>query len=308
MQVLTNRNAKRKRQSARRALSLLIRAFALLSMSFAAAFGFLAAMRSPQSHYDPHSFAIGAAALFGAACGAIGLLLSRLRVMALELRSLRARAEDLADQNWELKEAEERARSLIDAQGDVIVRRDADNRITYANDTFCRLSGRLHAELIGTPFALTLIEQGETLLMADGSRGYDQRIATGDGPRWIAWRDVMVRTGDGAQVQSVGRDVSDRVEAEHRLAEARDQAQAANRAKSRFLAMISHEIRTPLSGILGMSNLLLETDLTAEQTTYANAVRNSGGLLLSLIDEIWISQRSRPGGSTLLHGPSACVR
>src|SRR5262249_55450118 len=115
---------------------------------------------------------------------------------------------------------------------------------------------------------------------------YDQRIATGDGPRWIAWRDVMVRTGDGAQVQSVGRDVSDRVEAEHRLAEARDQAQAANRAKSRFLAMISHEIRMPLSGILGMSNLLLETDLTAEQTTYANAVRNSGGLLLSLIDEI----------------------
>src|SRR5262249_28548211 len=149
-----------------------------------------------------------------------------------------------------------------------------------------RLSGRLHAELIGTPFALTLIEQGETLLMADGSHGYDQRIATGDGPRWIAWRDVMVRTGDGAQVQGVGRDVSDRVEAEHRLGEARDQAQAANRAKSRFLAMISHEIRTPLSGILGMSNLLLETDLTAEQTTYANAVRNSGGLLLSLIDEI----------------------
>src|SRR5262249_61438037 len=108
----------------------------------------------------------------------------------------------------------------IDAQGDVIVHRDADNRITYANDTFCRLSGRLHAELIGTPFALTLIEQGETLLMADGSHGYDQRIATGDGPRWIAWRDVIVRTGDGSQVQSGGRHGSDRVGAGHRLAEA----------------------------------------------------------------------------------------
>ncbi len=286
VQAFANRNAKPQRQSARRALMLLIRAFALLSMSFAAAFGFLAAMRSPQSHYDPHSFAVGAAALFGAACGAIGLLLSRLRVMLLELRGMRLRAEELADSNWELKEAEESARSLLEAQGDLIVRRDAENGITYANDTFCRLSGHPHPELIGTPFALPVMQQGESALMADGSRIYDQRIATSDGPRWIAWRDVMVRTGSGTQVLSVGRDISDRVEAEHRLSEARDQAEAASRAKSRFLAMISHEIRTPLSGILGMSNLLLETDLTAEQTTYAKAVKNSGGVLLSLIEEI----------------------
>jgi len=52
----------------RRALLFVIRAVAILSMSFAAAFGFLAAMNSPGAHYDPHSFAIGAAALFGAAC------------------------------------------------------------------------------------------------------------------------------------------------------------------------------------------------------------------------------------------------
>jgi signal transduction histidine kinase/DNA-binding response OmpR family regulator len=148
------------------------------------------------------------------------------------------------------------------------------------------LSGRPHAELVGTAFALPVIEQGKRVLMADGSLIYDQRIATSDGPRWIAWRDVMVRTANRTQVQSVGRDVSDRVDAEHRLSEARDQAEAANQAKSRFLAMISHEIRTPLSGILGMSNLLLETDLTAEQATYAKAVKNSGGALLSLIDEI----------------------
>ena len=56
----------------RRALLFVVRAIAILSMSFAAAFGFLAAMTSPGPHYDPHSFAIGAAALFGAACGAIG--------------------------------------------------------------------------------------------------------------------------------------------------------------------------------------------------------------------------------------------
>src|SRR5262249_39206490 len=124
------------------------------------------------------------------------------------------------------------------------------------------------------------------VLLADGTRGYDQKIESADGVRWIAWREVVVRASEHPQVQSVGRDVTDRVEAQRQLSAARDQAEAASRAKSRFLAMISHEIRTPLSGMLGMSDLLLDTALTAEQTTYARAVKTSGDLLLSLIDEI----------------------
>ena len=97
---------------------------------------------------------------------------------------------------------------------------------------------------------------------------------------------VTMRSDNGSETQSVGRDVTDRVEAERALAEARDQAETANRAKSRFLAMVSHEIRTPLNGILGMADLLRDTPLSAEQTTYLNAVKNSGETLLALIDEI----------------------
>ncbi len=272
----------------RQAVRFIVRAIVLLSMSFAAAFGFLAAMRNPGVHYNPYLFAVGAAALFGAACGAIGLLVSRIVTLNAELREGRERIEDLCDRNWELKETQERATSFLEAQGDLIVRRSGDGRITYVNDAYCTLLARTRDTLLGGTFSPALLAQGETTSLTDGTRLHDQKIVTPDGARWIAWRDVIVRGGPQGrtEIQSVGRDVTGRVEAERALAEARDEAEAASRAKSRFLAMVSHEIRTPLNGILGMADLLLDTKLTPEQTTYAKAVKTSGDALLSLIEEI----------------------
>src|SRR5262245_56647610 len=235
---------------------------------------------------DPPSLAIVLAALAAAALGLAGLPVARNRTLHRELQALRAHAETLADRNWELRESQERARGFLEAQGDLIVRRDADGRITYANDVFCALAGRPREALIGARYLPEVIDQGATARTADGTRSHDQKIATAEGPRWIAWREVTVRAGQGAEVQSVGRDVTDRVEAERALAGARDLAEAASRAKSRFLAMVSHEIRTPLNGILGMSDLLLDTTLTPEQLTYTRAVKTSGETLLALIEQI----------------------
>src|SRR6204780_3152022 len=282
----------------RRLISLVVRAFAITSMSFAVAFGFLSGATAPGTHYDPYSFAIGVAALFGASCGAMGIMISRIRQMKAELRGLEGRLDEAEDRHWETREAQERAKSFFEAQGDVIVRRDGHGTITYANDSFCALAGRGRESLVGTSFGLPVEQQGDATVLADGTRVHDQKIAGAAGPggaRWIAWREVTVRADGDSEMQSVGRDVTDRVMAERALADARDQAEAASRAKSGFLAMVSHEIRTPLNGILGMANLLSDTPLTAEQTTYLKAVKASGASLLSLIEEILDFSRIEAG-------------
>lgn len=204
------------------------------------------------------------------------------------LRRLAHENAALIDRNWELKEAEERVRSLIEAQGDLIVRRDSEGRITFANDAYCALMQKSPDELLGTTALLAVLEQGETATQPDGTRVHDQKIMSNLGPRWIAWRETLVRLDQNkpAELHCIGRDVTDRTETEHALATARDHAETANRAKSRFLAMASHEIRTPLNGILGMAGLLLDTPLSPEQATYAKAVKTSGDALLSLTDEI----------------------
>jgi signal transduction histidine kinase/CheY-like chemotaxis protein len=270
----------------RRLSSFIVRAAIVTFMSFAVAFGFLAGATSPAAHYDPYMFAIGVASLFGAACGAMGILIARIRRMKAELRDLETRLDEAADRNWEIREAQERTASFLEAQDDVIVRRDANGAISYVNDAYCALADRRREDLLATPFTLPVLEQGETTVRADGARAYDQKIAAIDGARWIAWREVTVRADGASEMQSVGREVTDRVLTERALAVARDQAEAANRAKSRFLAMVSHEIRTPLNGILGMADLLGDTPLTPEQTTYVKAVKTSGETLLSLIEEV----------------------
>ncbi|MFZ8528556.1 hypothetical protein ACO1NJ_14635, partial [Staphylococcus aureus] len=76
--------------------------------------------------------------------------------------------------------------------------------------------------LIGTPFKLAVLEQGDTALEPDGTRIHDQKIEGPLGARWIAWREGLVRNdaGEAAELQCVGRDVTDRTESERALAQA----------------------------------------------------------------------------------------
>jgi len=279
----------------------------IFSAAFGGAYGFISGSLSSRADYNPHLFAVGASVLFAGSCVALAALSMRLRWIKSRLRKIALHNEALADRNWELKEAEERARSLFEQQGDLIVLRDPDGIITFVNDAFCRLAQRPRTALVGSRFALDVLEQGAAAQDVHGTRVHDQKVQTALGPRWIAWREGFVRSDAGrpADLQCVGRDVTDRAASEHALAEARDQADAASRAKSRFLAMASHEIRTPLNGIIGMSGLLLDTALTPEQMTYAKAVKTSGDALLSLIEELLDYSKIEAGKIDLEHRPFA---
>jgi PAS domain S-box-containing protein len=290
-----------------RVLIAAIRSFMIFSAAFGGAYGFIVASRSEKSGYNPHAFAIGASFLFAIACLALATVSVRLRLLRKKMRKILLHNEAMADRNWELQEAEGRARSLFESQADLIVMRDASGLITFANDAFCLMAERPPETLIGTRFSFEILEQGDSALENNSTRIHDQKIATRLGPRWIAWREGFVRTeaGQPAELQCVGRDVTDRTETERALSDARDQADAANRAKSRFLAMASHEIRTPLNGIIGMSSLLLDTALTPEQATYAKAVKTSGDALLSLIEELLDYSKIEAGKIDLEQRPFA---
>jgi PAS domain S-box-containing protein len=248
---------------------------------------------------------LGSVALSGVAGLAWELQSAQARARRLEastsgLQSLTEKLEEslvrLSAVNARLHESEVRYKGLVDAQGDAIFRRTPDSRLTYGNDAFFRLYALKPDEAIGRPFAPEPhpdSRQPAFGSFADLDTGpsrarYDQNVRTIYGWRWIAWEDYAICDAEGRliEIQSVGRDITERKALEDALTEARDRAESANRAKSGFLATMSHEIRTPMNGVLGMARLLLETRLLPEQRTYAEAIQTSGNSLLSLIEEI----------------------
>ncbi len=204
------------------------------------------------------------------------------REASYALKDLKTENERMADRLWEASEGEERASSLFDQLGDLVVICDARRTILHANASFCTA--------VGLPLA-RVKDQTLRAVGVDVPRARDRSatmpVDVRIGSRWFSWIELPTATGqDGKAFRAVARDIHERKAGETQLIEARERAEAANQAKSRFLATVSHEIRTPLNGINGMAKLLADTRLSDEQRTYVQAVTASGNALMNLIEDL----------------------
>lgn len=204
-----------------------------------------------------------------------------------ELQAANDRIEHLNDTRWQLAETQTRFRELLDSQTELIVRRDRDGRIVFANAAFCKAFGIALDDVRGNTYWPPVIQSLSSQACDAGGTRRIESLQTVCGSRWFEWEQLRVAAADEpGDIQYVGRDVTEALRLESELRDARDQADAANRAKSRFLAAMSHEIRTPMNGILGMVSLIQETHLSDEQQAYTRAIDLSAKSLLALIDEI----------------------
>ncbi|MCD2183634.1 hybrid sensor histidine kinase/response regulator [Rhizobium sp. GN54] len=191
-------------------------------------------------------------------------------------------AEHSHDRYWEQNETAAVTSAIHDILRDIVMVRSLDGRILRANAVISDLVG------IIDPRGLSCSEIGLDFRSQALPYHYDVEIATPGGVRIYAWHDITIRdpaTGE-LVIHSIARDVTEERRAENEREIARRRAEMESETKSRLLATVSHEIRTPLSGILGMSHLIGQTRLTAEQKNYLAGIRQSGHALVQLVDDL----------------------
>jgi len=197
-----------------------------------------------------------------------------------------------------LEESERRFRDVTESVGEFVWEVGREGGYTYASPRVKDILGVSPEDAIGhCPLEWTYEEDRETVLKQSaeisasqqGFRDFVHRIRRSDGAvRWIRVSGVPRFDPDGKLMgyRGITLDITQQWEYENELLLRKEAAEAADRAKSSFLAMMSHEIRTPLNSVLGFTDILLDSPLTASQRDSLHTIRTSGDALLHLLNDI----------------------
>lgn len=210
----------------------------------------------------------------------------------------------------QLHESRQLYQSVVDTQAEMICRYLPDTTLTFVNDAYCRAFGKSRRELLGHKYLMFLppemhareVESIKSLSLEQPTTTREYQILLPDGSIcWQLWTDhaVFVEGGEIREIQGIGRDITERKQAEQeRLA--RQAAEAASRQKSLFLSHMSHEIRTPLNAILGFGQILeREHSLPLKQKQQIRLINRAGRHLLELINAILDMGKIEAGRSEL---------
>ncbi len=199
-----------------------------------------------------------------------------------------------------MRASEQRFRVLFEHAADAIFLVDPHHPsggwpIVDCNDVACRINGYSREEMLGHSIDMLRVRQTNDEedrrfvqeLREEAVVSFETQNRRSDGTDFpIECSASLVRLNGQELVLEIDRDISERKRAEAALVMAREAALETSRLKSEFLATMSHEIRTPMNGVIGMTELLLGTDLDEEQRELASVVRDSGHSLLSILNDI----------------------
>ena len=208
------------------------------------------------------------------------------------------RTKNLAEIGEVLKKSEEKYRTILENIEDGYYEVDIAGNMTFFNDAACRITGYSEDELMGMNNREYTEEKNASKLYREYNKVYETGIPTKrldweivkkDGTTGSLETSISLITGSGGQpigFRGIIRDVAERKELEREILEKKNSAEEATKAKSEFLANMSHEIRTPLYGIVGMTELALDTELDDNQKNIFQTINAEAGALQDVINDI----------------------